>query len=347
LPEAHDQGMPRFERVAVARALAGLGDLLCLVPALRALRQGLPHATVTLVGLPPGLLLLERFPWLVDDFLAFPGFPGIPEGGTPDSACLAAFPAEAQARRFDLALQMHGSGTVSNRFTLLLGAERAAGFFPPGGDCPDPEWFLPYPEHEPEVRRNLALVTELGLGTGEERLELAVTAADWRDLAAIDEARALRHGAYACVHPGASIAGRRWPADRFAAVADALARRGLEIVLTGTAAEAEVTHTVASLMRRPALDLAGRTSLGALAALLAGAAIAVTNDTGTSHLAAALETPSVVVFTGSDPLRWAPLDRERHRALGRPPDLVAVGDALAQAELLLDAHHTRPDHVAA
>lgn len=348
MPGSDDRGDLRFERVAIVRALAGLGDLLCLVPALRALRRGLPRASLTLVGLTPGRLLLERFPALIDDFLAFPGFPGIPEGETPRSARLAAFVSEARARRFDLALQMHGSGAVSNRFTLLLGADRTAGFFPPGGHCPDPEWFPPYPEDEPEVRRHLALMAQLGLDASDEQLEFAVTAADRRDLASIDEARALATRAYACVHPGASVAARRWPAERFAAVADGLARRGLEVVLTGTAAEAHVTRAVASMMRRPALDLAGRTSLGALAALLSEAAIAVTNDTGTSHLAAALRTPSVVVFTGSDPRRWAPLDRGLHRALGRPSQAVEVAEAVAAVDRLLDAHMPPPvSHVAA
>jgi ADP-heptose:LPS heptosyltransferase len=123
---------------------------------------------------------------------------------------------------------------------------------------------------------------------------------------------------YAVVHPGAQLASRRWPAARFAAVADALGRRGLAVVLTGTAAESEVTAAVRAAMRLPARDLAGRTRLGELAALVAGASLLVCNDTGVSHVAAATRTPSVVVACGSDPSRWAPLDRTRHRVLWHP-----------------------------
>jgi ADP-heptose:LPS heptosyltransferase len=89
--------------------------------------------------------------------------------------------------------------------------------------------------------------------------------------------------------------------------------------LTGSAHEAQLTAAVARAMRAPAVDLAGRTSLGAMGALLSRARLLVTNDTGISHLAAALRVPSVVVFTASDPARWAPLDARLHRRVAVHP----------------------------
>jgi len=64
------------------------------------------------------------------------------------------------------------------------------------------------------------------------------------------------------------------------------------------------------------MDLSGALSLGGLAALLSGARLVVTNDTGVSHMADALAVPSVTIFLASDPDRWAPLDRDRHAAIG-------------------------------
>jgi len=341
--------------VIVVRALPGLGDMLCAVPALRALRRALPGAHVAVVTLPANAALLERFDRYVDEFVVFPGYPGIPEGAG-DVRALPAFLAEIQDRRFDLALQMHGSGVVSNPFTALLGARCVAGFRLRALRCPEPGLFAPYPGDAHEVQRQLALVRFLGIADDGPQLEFPLAPDDRRDLAALPEAELLAEREYACLAPGASAPTRRWPAARFAAVGDALAAGGLRVVLTGTAAERALTADVAAAMRAPALDLAGRTRLGALAALVAGARAVVTNDSGTSHLAAALQVPSVVVFTDSSARRWAPLDGRRHRALGvaaetctedrclrdgcltgRPPHLrdVTAASVVAELEALL------------
>src|SRR5205085_5895564 len=128
-----------------------------------------------------------------------------------------------------------------------------------------------------EVRRLLKLVEFLGLPVRGEDLDFPLREEDVRELHAIKGAAELRPGAYVCVHPGASVPQRRWQPERFAAVADALDRRGLRVVLTGTAPEAGLTAAVARFVRVPCLDLAGRTTLGSAAALLAGACLLVCN----------------------------------------------------------------------
>jgi ADP-heptose:LPS heptosyltransferase len=98
-------------------------------------------------------------------------------------------------------------------------------------------------------------------------------------------------------------------------VGDALAGRGFRIILTGSQEEQHLTRLVASQMKYPPLDLAGITDLGSLAALLSGARLVICNDTGVSHLTDAVKVPSVVLFSASDPNRWAPLDQELHRII--------------------------------
>jgi len=302
--------------VVVLRALQ-LGDLLCTVPAFRALRAALPEAEISLVGLPWAAEFVARFGAYLDRFIEFPGYPGLPER-EPQIERIEPFLAALQRERYDLAIQMHGSGTVTNPLLLRFGAQRIAGYYRPSDTCPDPATFLPFPEHEHEVRCHLRLLEFLGAPACGEEIEFPLTPEDYVQLAALPQTAALQPGEYVCVHPGARWPSRRWPVERFAAVADALAGQGLRVVLTGSEGERELTAAVAAAMRAPALDLAGRTSLGALGALLGGARLLVCNDTGISHVAAGTRTPSVVVVLGSEPVRWAPLDLSLHRIATQP-----------------------------
>jgi ADP-heptose:LPS heptosyltransferase len=296
-----------IRRIVVFRALV-LGDLLCAVPALRALRCAFPAAEITLVSLPWAAELAQRLA-VVDRFVAFPGFPGLPERA-PDLAALPAFLNDMQRARFDLALQMHGSGQVVNPLVATFGARHVAGFVIPGQYAPEPPLFAPWPVAGHEIERLLHLTDHLGLPRQGVHLEFPLIAAEraWRD-------ERLVAGSYVCVHPGAQLPSRRWPVERFAEVADELAQRGLRVVITGTSGEARLAAELDRHMRAHPLDLAGRTSLGQLGALVQGAALVVANDTGISHLAAALGTPSVIVSSGADAERWAPLDHQRHRVL--------------------------------
>jgi ADP-heptose:LPS heptosyltransferase len=305
---------PRPARIVVFRALA-LGDMLCAVPALRALRAFLPRAHITLAALPWAESFVHRFRAYVDELLPFPGYPGYPEQDGPIEGFLD-FLAVARASKFDVAIQLHGSGGMSNRVVSLMGARHMAGFRPAGAPA-DPSlgpWMMPWPDSQPEIHRYLSLMAFLGVPLRGEELELPLEAADWQAYESLARAHHLEPGGYVCVHPGARLASRRWPPERFAEVAAAITREGYPIVLTGSPAEAALTAVVRQRLRA-AIDLTGQTSLGSMAALVSRSALLVCNDTGVSHIAAAVGAPSVVVASGSDVRRWAPLDAARHPVL--------------------------------
>ena len=296
-------------KIAVLRALQ-LGDLLCVVPALRALKAEYPAARITLIGLPWARAFAARFRRYLYDFIEFPGFPGLAERAC-DSAQLPRFFDEVKRRKYDLAIQMHGSGEVTNPLAVLLGARHTAGFYRLGRFCPDMERYVDWRDSEHEVLRYLRLLARLGIPAQGSALEFPLYEEDWREWTAWG----LERDSYAVVHPGSQLPSRRWPPERFAQVADALADEGLQVVLTGTQAESSITGAVKACMRTAPLDLTSLTTLGGVAALVARARMVVANDTGISHIAAALKAPSVIIASGSDPQRWAPLDRQLHRVL--------------------------------
>jgi ADP-heptose:LPS heptosyltransferase len=301
------------QEIAILRALQ-LGDLLCSVPAFRALRRGLPDAHITLVGLPWARSFVSRFQHYIDSFIEFPGFPGFPEQALQVER-IPDFLASMQAGKFDLAIQMQGSGNISNPLIELFGARRSAGFCLPGQYCPDEDFFLPYPVHVSEVQRHIQLMEFLGFASQGDQKEFPLYEDDWEDFVVLNNRHNLEIGSYAVLHPGSRSLDRRWPTAWFAAVADGLVQRGLRVVLTGTPEEEHITAAVISQMRASATDLAGETSLGSLAVLLNQSRLLVSNDTGVSHIADALQIPSVVLFTASEPKRWAPHDQILHRVI--------------------------------
>lgn len=110
-------------------------------------------------------------------------------------------------------------------------------------------------------------------------------------------------------NPGVTMAGKRWPPERFAAVADHLhERHGLAVCLVGVPDDRAAVAACATRLRAPALDLAGRLSLDELGALCARARLYLGNDSGATHLAVACGAPTVAVFGPTDPAMYGPLD---------------------------------------
>jgi ADP-heptose:LPS heptosyltransferase len=295
--DAHGNGVD----VLVYRAL-GLGDFLAGVPAVRAIRRALPkHRLVFATA--PGLEPLVPLVGGIDDVLPSRALQPLSWLGPPP----------------DVAVNLHGRGPQSHRVVAALRPGRLVAF---GNDLVrviGPPWR----DEEYEVRRWCRLV----------EAKLHVDAPD-DDLLLCRPAVAAPFDGAVVVHPGAASAGRRWPVERFAAVARHLMARGgrRPVVVTGSAAEAELAEAVCTLAGLPpSAALAGRTPLDQLAALIASAALLVSNDTGVAHLASAFRTPSVVLFGPTTPAAWGPPASGPHLALWHGPSGDAHGDLLDPA----------------
>ena len=327
------------QTVVVLRALQ-LGDLLCAVPAFRSLRIAFPRAHIALIGLPWAKTFVNRFPQYLDEFIEFPGYPGLPEQPVQIGA-VPAFLTEMQQRRFDLALQMHGSGLYTNQLITLFGADMTAGFIHANGHCPDKRWFIPYPDHLPEPERHLMLLRHLGISTQDHRLEFPLNTHDITAYGTLQASYGLQPGTYVCLHPGGRGPARRWAPHLFSAVADHMVELGYRVVVTGTEAERPIAEVVMAHMRHEATDLVGQTDLGTIGVVLSQSALLIANDTGVSHMAAALEVPSVIICVGSDPIRWSPADHLLHRVLiGEGTTTDEVLEAVLALEPVLSRRHS-------
>jgi ADP-heptose:LPS heptosyltransferase len=286
---------PAEERptLSVLRAL-GLGDLLTAVPALRALARA--H---------PGHRRLLAAPiWLE------PLLPLLREGGEP---CLHGLvpidgldaDAGALPQRPELAVNLHGQGPQSHRLLLAAEPQRTIAFAHP--ELSETAGLPGWDPGEHESERWCRLLRESGVEADAGALDIeppAVEPPDWARGATL-------------LHPGAASAARRWLPERWAAVARAEREAGREVVITGSRRELGLARSIAAAAGLdPAHEVAGRTDVGCLAVLVAGAGTVVCGDTGVAHLATALDVPSVLLFGPTSPRVWGPPpDRPIHRVL--------------------------------
>lgn len=303
----------RPRKVALLR-VSRIGDFICATPALRALRRALPDAEITMITLPMLRDLAIRLPHL-NRFVPFPGFPGLAEQ-LFDARRAVSILQEMQEERFDLVIQMQGSGVYSNPFVLLLGAKATAGFVRPGDDAGLLDAALPYPQHLHEVRGVLSLMNFLGIETQGEEIEFPLWPEDIAEASALlEQARPPLIG----LHAAAREKTRRWPIERFAEVGRVLrARHGGTVVLLGEPKEEHVGTRLVQLVGEPCLNLVGQTSLVVLGAVIARLAVMVTNDTGPAHISYAVKTPTVTIFGAGNPATNGPLQDGPYRVLAHP-----------------------------
>jgi ADP-heptose:LPS heptosyltransferase len=274
--------------VVVLRAL-GLGDLLTAVPALRALADAFPRHP-RLLAVPTALAPLARRTGAVDEV--------VPAEGLDQ-------PLSRLLHGAGLAVNLHGRGPESHNLLLATEPRRLLAFAHPAvpASSKGPRWRA----DEHEVARWCRLLEESGIAADPRRLGIELPPGP------------LPHGARdaTLVHPGAASPARRWPAERFAAVARAEARAGRPVVVTGGPDEVALAHEVATRAGLPKGAVhAGQNGVLALGRLVAAAGRVVCGDTGVAHLATALGTPSVVLFGPTSPALWGPpADRPWHRAL--------------------------------
>jgi lipopolysaccharide heptosyltransferase II len=291
--------------------LDSIGDVLMTSPALRAVKESSPGRQVTLLTSAAGAAVARLIP-LIDEAITYdaPWMKATAPHADPtadlalierlrsgafDAAviftCFSQSPLPAALLCFLAGIPLRLAHCRENAYQLL--SERVSECEPEGGV-----------RHE--VVRQLDLVAAVGYHTADDRLALEVPpeakVAMTRRLCDLGLERRSRSVPWAVLHPGATAASRRYPAEQYAAVARRLvSEHGWRLLYTGGEGERELVEQVIAGSGVPGVNLAGALSLEELAALIARAPLLITNNTGPAHIAAAVGTPVVDLYAQTNP----------------------------------------------
>ena len=279
---------------------SAIGDVVHALPVLNLLRRKYPAAHVSWLVTPACAGLLERHPQL-DEVVRFERREFGRGWRNPRAALdLYRFTRDLGRRRFDLVIDLQGLF----RSGWLAAATRAPYRVGPANAREGAWLFYTHrvptgPPEQHAIERYLTVAQAVGCERGPVEFHFALDDADRAAVAAQVPGR------YAVLMPGANWLTKQWPIERFAALVAPLRERlGLVSVVAGGPDTVDLAAKVPG-----AVNLAGRTNLRQLVALLERASLVVANDSGPMHIAAALGRPLVTPFGPTNPLRTGPYRR--------------------------------------
>ena len=304
----------------VVRAPNWVGDAVMSVAAFRELRRLFPNAYITVVS-KPNTSDIFRDADFVDEVLVYKRH-GLPSVWQQVRAW--------KERRFELALLFQNAFEAA-AISFLARVPRRVGYDTErrGLLLTDPVAVPAWKNERHEIFYYLNLVAELeqaclGKSPSEERepkFQITISAereSEARKLFA--DARIDAEKPLVLLCPGSvNSRAKRWPSERYAALADRLAESGVAVALIGSPGELDVSNQVISLATQPPLLLTGKTSVAEVTALISIADVLVTNDTGPAHIGAAVGTPTLVIFGPTNPLTTRPFG-PAGEIIRHPPD---------------------------
>jgi heptosyltransferase-2 len=295
----------------LVRAPNWIGDAVMATPALFSLRRRFPGTEIALLAKPSIAALFEADP-NIDRCVVYER-PGRHEG----FGGLFRLILTLRKMRFHLAILFQNAFeaaliAVASEIPQRVGYDRDGRGFLLTHPCANP------PKHQRDAY--LRLVERVGCDIETPPPTLTVTQKERESVGTLYGVT--EDDLWVGINPGAAYGpAKRWSPDRFAAVADEMVRRfGVRIVILGSLAEREIAETVRRQMKAQATQLAGRTTVREMMAILSRCRLLVTNDSGPMHVAAALGVPVVAVFGPTDSTATSPggAGGGEHRIVHRP-----------------------------
>jgi heptosyltransferase-2 len=283
----------------LVRAVNWLGDAVLTTPALRAVREACPQARITVAAKPLVAELFRHHPD-IDEIVVYDK-----DGAHGGAAGMLRKARELRRGRYDAALLLQNAIDAA-LLAFLAGIPERMGYATDGRrlllsrPVPVTEEILSLHHAEYYLR----LLQELGVPRPHSpRLLLRVTEGELADMRSRLAALGVPEGKRILgINPGATYgSAKRWFPDRFAEAADTLSEESdAAVVLMGSVPEMPLSSEIEVAMRRKPVNLAGRTTVRELMALLASCSFLVTNDSGPMHIGAAFGVPLVAIFGPTD-----------------------------------------------
>jgi len=306
-----------INRILLMR-LERIGDLLMVLEAIADARAAWPSAQIDLAVGSWNLALAQLIPGISTVHVV--DVPWLARDDAGESWTTLVGKARAwRTERYDVVVNFEPD-VRSNFLAWLTGAPRRYGYWTGGGRSflTDASAYVPT-SHVGVNARNL--ISQAARGGA---VQVASTSAPYRPRLTLPAEAAAKAAAIigdaprplVGVHVSGGRESKQWHLDRFADVADRVAReRGATLLLTGSESDRPLVQQVADRLRHPrVLNLAGALDLVTLAAVVSRLDLLITGDTGPMHLASAMQTPLVALFGPSDPRRYGPTSR-RQRVL--------------------------------
>ncbi len=315
---------PGTDRVLLIQ-LGDIGDVVMTTPTIRAVKETLPGALLSVLVRGGYGSLLRCDPCIAAVHEASKG-----RGAVAGGAANIRLVRRLRRARYDLAIDLR-TGDRGAILAFLSGARGKVGRYEAG----KPFWrnriydtlvvdppTAPPPVH-PGADQSLRVVRELGIDTRDSRPRLHLCGADLalaRGL--LEREGAAAHAGFVTVNPFSRWKYKEWGYGNWVEVLDRLwAERGLPAAVIGAREEAAAAGAIVSKCAGPAFNLAGKTSLGELAALLSLSRLHAGVDSAAPHIAAAVGTPTVTIFGPTDWRAWTVPDAT-HRVV-TPDDACA------------------------
>jgi len=302
------------------RATNWVGDAIMALPALRAVRKRFPEAEIAILAR-PYVADIYRDQVICNQLIAYD-----PKGSHAGISGRERLASELRAQKFDVALLLQNAFDAAwlawrANIPERIGYARDARSFlltkalplPRPGEIPAHEKF-----YYLELMRRAGWLDSV---PNEEFIGLSIPEEKRRSADDFLCKSGVRQGALRiAIAAGASYGSAKcWPPPRFAEVANRLQLEAdADVILFGTSAEAGVATAISAEMRRPAVDLTGKTAIADLPALLSQCHLFIGNDSGAMHVAAAVGLPVVAVFGPTDPGGTAPVTPRCHIVQQKP-----------------------------